>query len=293
MAKYTGRIKLVILDIGGTVCDGPQDLSNLYPNDDGIAVKGPVVVMDDIFKKYKMDVDWPTIRKPMGLFKKDHLRVILQYDDVTEQFKKAQGHDWTEDDVEEMFTLFRKKIPEVVVTEDLIRPIDGVKECIDELRAAGILIGCDTGYPKEACDAIYSTLAEKHGIVFDVVADSEVVAGRPSPFLVYDCMSQTNVYPAEAVVKADDIELGLHEGRNSGAWTVGIYATGVHGYERLQKANPDYLIPSAKYLPELIFNQIQHRLMKGEVPGEELAYDPTDADIRLGRRMRTEVVTQN
>ena len=115
MAKYTGRIKLVILDIGGTVCDGPQDLSNLYPNDDGIAVKGPVVVMDDIFKKYKMDVDWPTIRKPMGLFKKDHLRVILQYDDVTEQFKKAQGHDWTEDDVEEMFTLFRKRIPEVIL----------------------------------------------------------------------------------------------------------------------------------------------------------------------------------
>ena len=293
MAKYTGRIKLVILDIGGTVCDGPQNLSHIYPNDDGIAVKGPVVVMDDIFKEYKMDVDWTTIRKPMGLFKKDHLRVILQYDDVSKQYKKAQGHDWTEDDVEEMFNLFRKNIPEVATTEELIRPIDGVKECMDELRAAGILIGCDTGYPKEACDAIYSTLAEKHGIKFDVVADSEVVAGRPSPFLVYDCMSQANVYPVEAVVKADDIELGLHEGRNSGAWTVGVYASGVHGYERLQMANPDFLIPSIKYLPELIFNQIQSRLMRGGLPGEDLAYDPTDADIRLGRRMRTEAITQN
>ena len=29
MSKYTGRIKLVILDIAGTVCDGPQDLSHL------------------------------------------------------------------------------------------------------------------------------------------------------------------------------------------------------------------------------------------------------------------------
>jgi phosphonoacetaldehyde hydrolase len=160
------------------------------------------------------------------------------------------------------------------------------------LRAAGILVGCDTGYPREACDAIYKILADTYGIVFDVVADSEVVQGRPSPFLVYDCMSQTNVYPVEAVVKADDIELGLHEGRNSGAWTVGVYATGVHGYERLQMANPDYLIPSVSYLPELIFTQIQTRLMRGEMPGEELAYDPTDADIRLGRRMRTEAITK-
>lgn len=292
MAKYTGRIRLVILDIGGTVCDGPQDLSNLYPNDDGMAVKGPVIVMEDIFKEYKMDVDWTTLRKPMGLFKKDHLRVILQYDDISKQFKKAQGHDWTEDDVEEMFNMFRKNIPGVTTTEDLIRPIDGVKECMDELRAAGILIACDTGYPKEACDAIYKMLADKHGVKFDCVADSEVVEGRPSPFLVYDCMRQTSVYPVEAVVKADDVELGVHEGRNSGAWTVALYASGVHGYERLQKANPDYLIPSVKYLPELIFNQIQHRLMKGELPGENLAYDPTDADIRLGRRMRTEAITE-
>ena len=104
--------------------------------------------------------------------------------------------------------------------------------------------------------------------------------------------NDANIYPVEAVVKADDIELGLHEGRNSGAWTVGVYATGVHGYERLQMANPDYLIPSVSYLPELIFTQIQSRLMRGEMPGEELAYDPTDADIRLGRRMRTEAITK-
>ena len=54
MAKYTGRIKLVILDIGGTVCDGPQDLSNLYSNDDGLAVKGPVIVFEMMFEKYKV-----------------------------------------------------------------------------------------------------------------------------------------------------------------------------------------------------------------------------------------------
>ena len=32
-----------------------------------------------------------------------------------------------------------------IVDEDLARPIDGALECIEKLRAAGILVGCDTG----------------------------------------------------------------------------------------------------------------------------------------------------
>ena len=49
MARYTGSIKLVILDIAGTVCDGPQSLRHPFPNDDGLAVKGPVIVFEKIF----------------------------------------------------------------------------------------------------------------------------------------------------------------------------------------------------------------------------------------------------
>ena len=271
MARYTGPIKLVIMDIGGTVCDGPQDLRHDYPRDDGLAVKGPVIVFDQIFQKYEMDVDWATIRRPMGKFKKEHLRDILQFEEVTEKFRKAQGRDWTEDDLDDMFDQFRPTMAQVAVTDDLIRPFDGVKECVDRLHAAGILVGCDTGYPQETCDAIYSTLSENFGITFDVTADSENVRGRPTPFLVYDCMSKANVYPPAAVVKADDITAGVQEGCNSGAWTVGIYATGAHDYETLKKLRPDYLIPAAKDLPDTVFDQIQPRLKRGELPGQTIA----------------------
>ncbi len=271
MARYTGPIKLVIMDIGGTVCDGPQDLRHNYPRDDGLAVKGPVIVFDQIFQKFEMDVDWATIRRPMGKFKKEHLRDILQFEEVTEKFRTAQGRDWTEDDLDDMFDLFRPTMAQVAVTDDLIRPFDGVKECVDRLHAAGILVGCDTGYPQETCDAIYSTLSENFGITFDVTADSENVRGRPTPFLVYDCMSKANVYPPAAVVKADDITAGVQEGCNSGAWTVGIYATGAHDYETLKKVGPDYLIPAAKDLPDIVLNQIQPRLKRGELPGQTIA----------------------
>lgn len=267
MARYKGPIRLVILDIAGTVCDGPQDLSHLYPNDDGLAVKGPVIVFEEMFNKFGMDLQWATIRKPMGKFKKEHLADILSFDDVAEQFRKAHGHDWTDKDVDRMFDLFRPTMAKVAVTPELIRPFEGVKEAIDELRAAGIKVGCDTGYPKEACDAIYAALEKDFGIKFDVVADPENVRGRPTPFLVYDCMLKADVYPPAAVVKADDITAGVQEGANSGAWTVGLYATGAHDYETLKRAGADYLLPGARYLPQLIVNEIQPRIMEGASPG--------------------------
>jgi len=270
MVKYTGRIKLVILDIAGTVCDGPQDLSHLYPNDDGLAVKGPVIVFDKMFQKFGMNVDWETIRRPMDKFKREHLADIMAFGAVAEQYRKVHGRDCTEDDLDEMFDMFRPTMAKVAVTEDLIRPFDGVKEAIDALQAEGIQVGCDTGYPVETCDAIYGTLEEKFGIRFDVVADSENVRGRPTPFLVYDCMYKANVYPPAAVIKADDITAGVEEGANSGAWTVGICETGAHDRETLKKAGAHFLVAGTRDIPELIESEIHPRLERGELPGQTL-----------------------
>ncbi len=266
MAPYRGSIRLVILDIAGTVCDGPQDLSHLYPNDDGQAVKGPVIVFEMMFRKFGMELDWETIRKPMGKFKKEHLADILTFDHVAKQFRKVHGHDWTAADVDEMFDMFRPTMAEVAVTEDLIRPFDGVAEAIAELQAQGIKVGCDTGYPGETCDAIYGTLEKRFGIRFDVVADSENVRGRPTPFLVYDCMYKANVYPPAAVVKADDITAGIEEGANSGAWTVGICETGAHDRETLLAAGAHFTVPGTRDLPGLIASEIQPRVSAGQVP---------------------------
>ena len=229
-------------------------------------MKGPVIVFEMMFNKFGMDVDWETIRRPMGKFKKEHLVDILSFDHVAAQFKKAQGHAWTEDDVNEMFDMFRPTMGEVAVSEGLIRPFDGLSEAIAQLQVDGIQVGCDTGYPKETCDAIYGKLAEKFGIRFDVVADSENVRGRPTPFLVYDCMYKANVFPPAAVVKADDITAGVQEGANSGAWTVGVYETGAHDKETLTEAGAHFLVPASSDIPNLIQTEIQPLLSSGGVP---------------------------
>lgn len=283
MSRYSGPIRLVILDISGTVCDGPADLRHIYPNDDGLAVKGPVIVFEKMFQKYKMDVDWATIRRPMGKFKKEHLREILEIPHVGEQFQRVHKRPWNDNDVNEMFDIFRPEMAKVAVTDELIEPFEGVKDAIRELQSAGIFVGCDTGYSKEACEAIYAALSARHGITFDVVADSENTRGRPTPFLVYDCMTKVNVYPPAAVVKADDIKAGIQEGANSGAWTVGLYATGADNYETLRDAGADYVLPGTRYLPQLIFSEIQPRLLRGAQPGElRPAVEPHTAQNAAG-----------
>lgn len=268
MPRYAGNITLVIVDLAGTVCDGPQDLRHLYPSDDLLGVKSPVISFEKVMTRRKIHVDWATIRKPMGVFKKEHLRKLLQDDVVAAQFRHAHGRECNQNDLEEMFAEFRPIAVEVATSKDLVRPIDGVKEAIDRLREAGILLGCDTGYPMEAANAVYKALAEQHGISFDVTADSENVPGRPSPFLVFDCMQKAKVYPTTAVVKVDDVAAGVWEGNNAGAWTVAIYATGNDDYEKLAAAKPDFLIPSIRYLPEIIFCQIAPRVRRGELPGQ-------------------------
>ena len=65
-------------------------------------------------------------------------------------------------------------------------------------------------------------------------------------------MQKANIYPPAAVVKADYITAGVQEGVNSGAWTVGIFETGAHDKETLNRAGAHFLFPSACDIPELV-----------------------------------------
>ncbi|MDR7543468.1 MAG: HAD-IA family hydrolase [Armatimonadota bacterium] len=269
MGRYRGRIKLAVLDTAGVVCDGPQDLRHLYPRDDLKGVKAPVIAFDEVLSRYGLQLAWAVIRRPMGLFKRTHLQRLLEDQQVAAQFVAAHGRPWTEADIDRLFEEFRPVLDEVIVREELARPIDGVRECLAALRAEGIVIGCDTGYTASASALLNQALAERFGIVFDVTTNSEVVRGRPSPFMVFDCMEKADLYPVEAVVKVDDTRAGMYEGRNAGAWTVGVYESGNDSYDQLREAEPDFLIPSIKALPEVIFNQIEPRLTRGALPGQD------------------------
>jgi phosphonoacetaldehyde hydrolase len=59
-----------------------------------------------------------------------------------------------------------------------------------------------------------------------VTCSGETAQGRPSPLMVYRACADLGVWPMSRVVKVDDAEVGIAEGRNAGCFTVGVAASG-------------------------------------------------------------------
>jgi phosphonoacetaldehyde hydrolase len=272
---YTGKIELAVLDTAGTFCDGPGDLRHRWPLDDLRGCKAPVVPFYEALREFGIECDWATIRKPMGNFKPTHLRMLLNLPEISAKWEEKYKRSWNEEDFDKILATFRPLMSKYIVDEDLAKPIEGSLEAIKKMRDAGILVGCDTGYYQEDSFALNKVLDVKYGMKFDVVTNAEKVPGRPSPFMVYDCMLSAfqltkKAIPIESVVKIDDTAAGMKCGNNAGCWTIGLYASGSNTYDELALSKPDYLVPDVSYVPEIIFGQIEPRMRRGERPGQGL-----------------------
>ncbi len=266
--RYTGKIKLAVLDTAGTFCDGPQDLRHRWPEDDLRGCKAPVVPFYEVFRNFGITLSWESIRKPMGNFKPTHLRMLLALPECQEQWVSKYGRKPNEEDFEKLLAEFRPLMTKYIVDEDLAKPITGALECIRRLKEAEIYVGCDTGYYDGDSKMLNKYLEDNYGMKFDVATNSEIVQGRPSPFMVYDAMAKMKVWPVESVVKIDDTAAGMLCGNNAGCWTIGLYATGSNDYDKLATSKPDFLVPSVEYVPDIIFYEIEPRLRRGERPGQ-------------------------
>lgn len=271
-------IKLVILDNSGTT------------NDCG--VYAPAVVFIRLFKQYDMQISMAEARKPMGLFKKDHIRVILQMDRITAEFKRIYKRDWTEKDVEIMFADF---VPmQMKCLTEYAALIPGVPETIDQVRKQyNVKIGSTTGFNKEMNELLLQE-AKKQGYEPDVCSSSsQVTRGRPYWYMVQENMRSAGVLDPEEVLKVGDTCADMQEGkamRNvapSGTWTLGLSATGNYvgknwqeltetsgnrlqeemcaAEQKLYRAGADYVAPNINSLPEII-EIINQRLAAGEKP---------------------------
>jgi phosphonoacetaldehyde hydrolase len=104
--------------------------------------------------------------------------------------------------------------------------VPGVAECVAELRRRGLRVGGTTGYFRAAAGRAAEN-ARRQGFVPDCsVCAEEVPAGRPAPWMLFRNMEALGIYPPAAVVKVGDTVPDVGEGRNAGAWSVGVSRTG-------------------------------------------------------------------
>jgi len=271
--RYKGPVKLVVLDWAGLTLD--------------YGCYAPAVVFIEVFKRKGIEISMEQARGPMGRFKRDHIKCILEwYPDVAAKWKEIFGRNWTDEDVDDMFENLFKPI-QLEVIRNYSKLIPGTLETVEWMRERGIKIGSTTGYFKEATQ-INLEEAIKQGYKPDATfCSDDVPEGRPSPWMVMKNMMETRVFPPEAVVKVDDTVVGVEEGLNAGTWAVGVSKTGTLvglNEEEIKKMSPEelkakietandkfrragahYVIEGISQLPQVILG-IEERLKRGEKP---------------------------
>ena len=264
-------IPAVFLDWAGTVVDHGS--------------VAPVKALESVLASAGVSVPPAVIRRDMGLAKKDHVRRLLQEDELVQQWKSLYGSQPVETDVDRLYAQLAPKMMEALSVYSQV--ISGVPEIAAQLRARGIKLAGTTGYTRPMLDTI-EKLAAQQGYATDAsLAPEDVGAGRPFPWMCYRLAIDLRVYPLSACVKIGDTDSDMQEGRNAGMWTIGVTRSGngsgltelewantgaaeqgrimAHAAEELTHAGAHYTAESVAHVMPVL-DEIEARIRRGERP---------------------------
>lgn len=204
------QVRAVVFDWAGTMVD--------------YGSRAPATVFQEIFRREGVEITAAQAREPMGMAKREHIRAVTQMPEVNSRWVAKFGKAADTSDVERMYQKFLPLQKEVLA--DHCDLIPGAVETFQWCVANQIRVGSSTGYTHELMEVVVP-VASAAGYKPEVVLCAEdAPAGRPAPWLMYECAKRLNVYPMTQVVKVDDTTVGIEAGINAGAWTVAITQTG-------------------------------------------------------------------
>ena len=265
------HLKAVIFDWAGTVVD--------------YGSLAPMGAFVETFAQFGVEISVAEARGPMGMAKRPHVAALMALPRIAQAWATKHGRAPGEADIDAAYEAFVPRNKAAAAGYSTV--IRGVADVVKQLRADGLKIGSTTGYTRDIMAEILPVAAAGGFAPDSLVCTGDTPDGRPTPFMLYRTLLELEVYPAWRAVKVDDTEVGIAEGLNGGAWTVGIAVTGnVFGLSeadtrslppaefvrmrseasaRLTGAGAHYVIDSvADLLPVLA--EIEGRLTRGERP---------------------------
>lgn len=175
------NIKAVIFDWAGTIID--------------YGCMAPTLVFIEVFKKYDVNISVKEARGPMGLAKKEHLKVLCEMPGIRKKWENQYGKLPDRQDVEDIYLELESMFVKIVV--DYSDPIPGAVKLLKNLKRKGIRSGSTTGYVQSIMDSVVP-VAERKGLVPEsIVCSSDVPGGRPKPWMCFMNAINLNVYPYE------------------------------------------------------------------------------------------------
>ena len=238
------RLEAVIFDWAGTTVD--------------YGCFAPVQAFREIFKQYGIEPTMEETRKPMGMLKKDHIRTMLQMERISEEFRRIHGRPFTEQDVDAMHEKFQDML--LGILDQYAEPKDYVLETVEALRRKGIRIGSTTGYTDMMMEIVVRE-AKKAGYEPDCwfSPDSTGHVGRPYPYMVFKNMEALKVSSVKNVIKVGDTISDIKEGKNAGAFTVGL----IEGSSEMGLTREEYLALEPQKREEMIQTVTERYLEAG------------------------------
>ncbi|MCP4342063.1 MAG: phosphonoacetaldehyde hydrolase [Desulfobulbaceae bacterium] len=268
---YKGPVQLVVFDWAGTTVD--------------FGCQAPVAAFVAGFKAKGISISMTQARIPMGMEKKDHIKAVTEMKEVAVAWEERHGRAVTRDDIDSMFEDFVPLLMKIIKTRAKLIP--GVLETISELRRQDIKIGSSTGYFHEAAEAVRQCAAAEGYIPDASICASDVVAGRPAPWMIYGLMEKLDVYPPESVINVGDTVVDIESGLNAGVWSIGVAATGnetglteeefsalpagdretivLKARKKLSQAGAHWVVDTMSELPEVV-TSINVLLRQGQMP---------------------------
>jgi phosphonoacetaldehyde hydrolase len=266
------EIVAVIFDWAGTLVDSGS--------------RAPMGAFVETFAEFGVEITIEEARGPMGMAKRPHIAALCAHPRIARAWAERHGRAPGDVDIDAIYARFVPK--NIAVAAAHADAIPGAAETLAALRAQGVKIGSSTGYTREIMAEILPRAAAQ-GIAPDsLVCTGDTPDGRPSPLMFWRGLTELNAWPAWRAVKVDDTEVGVAEGINAGAWSVGVAVSGnafgasreevaampaaefarrrEAAYAKLKAAGAHFVIDSVADLGAAL-TEIERRLADGERPG--------------------------
>ena len=214
------RFDLVILDWAGTMVD--------------FGCQAPVKALTEAFRQEGVVIEVGAARRDMGKAKGDHVRGMLTDPVIADAWRAHHGRTADERDIDALMARLGPLMREYAAAAATLIP--GARETFEQLRARGLKVASSTGYTREMMAPVLARAAQQGYVPQHVVCAGETPAGRPAPLMIYKACAELGVWPLSRVVKVDDAEVGIVEGKAAGAFTVGVASGNCVGlpFEALQ-----------------------------------------------------------
>ena len=219
-------IRLVVLDVGGTIVEDRGDVPE---------------ALRSALGHHGVDSTPEQIKQWRGASKREIVRHFVDRQSLPPGVDRDQLTAAIYDEFTANLIAIYRSVP----------PIAGAEDAIRQLRQSGFLLATTTGFDRAIATSIFRRLGWEQYFAAIVCSD-DVAQGRPSPYMLFHAMESARVASVAEVMAVGDTPLDLQAGTNAGLRAVVGVLSGASTAEVLRREPHTHILPSVANLPAIL-----------------------------------------